>query len=387
MIFQPQLRIPGPTPIPDRVMRAASKPMLDHRGPEFGKVVDDVVAGVKRVFETDNDLLVYTASGSGGLESAVANLVSPGDKVVVGIAGSFGERFAGIAAAYGCEVVRLEVEWGLPLEPADLAAVLAAHPDAGVVLLTHNETSASITNPLPELARVVREADRVLVVDGVSSVGSMPIRVDELGIDVAITGSQKGLMAPPGLVFVTVSGRAWERSRTATSPRFYWDWKAVKDAQADSSTPFTPAISVFHAVQEGIRLLEEEGLANVYERHRRIADAVAASLPAIGFRLLGAEGYRSAVVTGAFPPDGTDVTAYRSLLRTKYGVIIGGGQGRMKGRIIRVGHLGAVTEGDMAQVLFAMEQALEDLDIRPNEGRAAATLAAALAQGATPAAV
>jgi aspartate aminotransferase-like enzyme len=361
--------------------------MLDHRGPEFGKVVDDVVAGVKRVFETDNDLLVYTASGSGGLESAVANLVSPGDKVVVGIAGSFGERFAGIAAAYGCEVVRLEVEWGLPLEPADLAAVLAAHPDAGVVLITHNETSASITNPLPELARVVREADRVLVVDGVSSVGSMPIRVDELGIDVAITGSQKGLMAPPGLVFVTVSGRAWERSRTATSPRFYWDWKAVKDAQADSSTPFTPAISVFHAVQEGIRLLEEEGLANVYERHRRIADAVAASLPAIGFRLLGAEGYRSAVVTGAFPPDGTDVTAYRSLLRTKYGVIIGGGQGRMKGRIIRVGHLGAVTEGDMAQVLFAMEQALEDLDIRPNEGRAAATLAAALAQGATPAAV
>lgn len=381
MIFQPQLRIPGPTPIPDRVVRAMSRPMLDHRGPEFGKVVVEVIAGVKRVFETKNDLLVYSASGSGGLESAVANLVSPGDKVVACISGSFGERFAGIAAAYGCEVVRLEVEWGQPIDPSDLAAVLDAHPDAGVVLLTHNETSAGITNPLPALARVVREADRVLVVDGVSSVASIPIQVDELGIDVAVTASQKGFMAPPGLVFLSVSERAWERRRRATAPRYYWDWQPVKEAHAENSTPFTPAISVFYAVQEGIRMLEEEGLGNVYARHRRIADAVAASLPAIGFRPLAAEGYRSAVVTAVFPPEGVDVAAYRALLRQKYGVIIGGGQGKMKGRIVRVGHLGAVAEGDMAQVLFAMEQALEDLDVRPNEGRALAALASFLNQG------
>jgi aspartate aminotransferase-like enzyme len=378
MIFQPQLRIPGPTPIPDRVARAMSRPMVDHRGPEFAEILREVVSGVARVFGTENDLLAYTASGSGGLEAAVANVVSPGDKVVACISGSFGERFAAIAHGYGCEVVRLEVEWGQPVEAADLEAVLEANPDAGVVLLTHNETSTGLTNPLPSLVATCRKAQRLVLVDGVSSVSSIPIEVDANSIDVAVTASQKGFMAPPGLAFLTVSERAWKRYERATAPRFYFDWKQTKKAVEEGSTPFTPALSVFYAVQEGLRMLEEEGLENVYQRHRRLAAAVATGLEAMGFDLFAAEGYRSAVVTAALPPDGLDVSAFRKQLRTKYGVVVGGGQGKMKGRLVRVGHLGAVQDGDMVQVLWSIEQALEDLDIRPNEGRGVAALIASL---------
>ena len=378
MIFQPQLRIPGPTPIPDRVVRAMSRPMVDHRGPEFAEVLRDVVRGVARVFGTENDLLVYTASGSGGLEAAIANTVSPGDKVIACICGSFGERFAAIAQGYGCDVVRLEAEWGQPVEAADLAAVLEANPDAGVVLLTHNETSTGLTNPLPGLVAACRRAERLVLVDGVSSVSSIPIDVDATGIDVAVTASQKGFMAPPGLAFLAVSERAWARYEQARAPRFYFDWKQTKKATEEGSTPFTPALSVFYAVQEGLRILDEEGLENVYRRHRHLATAAAAGLQAMGFELFAAEGYRSAVVTAALPPEGLDVSALRKHLCTKYGVVVGGGQGKMKGRLVRVGHLGAVQDGDMVQVLWSIEQAMEDLDIRPNEGRGVGALIASL---------
>jgi aspartate aminotransferase-like enzyme len=376
MIYQQQLRIPGPTPLPERVVRAASRPMIDHRGPEFAELLADVTAGARRVFETANDLLVLTASGSGGLESAIANLVSPGDEVVAAMCGNFGERFAGMAAAYGAHVIRLEAEWGQPVDPADLAEVLAAHPRARVVLLTHNETSTGVTNGLAGLVRVAHDAGRVVAVDGVSSVSSMRIGVDELGVDVAVSASQKGWMAPPGIAFVTVNDRAWELSERSRSPRYYFDWRqAKKNAQA-GSTPWTPAVSVLYAVQEGIRIMEEEGLANVYARHRRLADATEAGLAAMGLQLFAAEGFRSATVTSAVPMPGLDVSAFRKLLRTKYGVVIAGGQGKMTGKMLRVGHLGAVADGDVVQVLWAMERALEELDVAPADGRgiAAATL-------------
>jgi aspartate aminotransferase-like enzyme len=382
MIYQQQLRIPGPTPLPERVVRSASRPMIDHRGPEFAELLADVTSGAQRVFETSNDLLVLTASGSGGLESAVANLVSPGDEVVAALCGNFGERVAGMAAAYGAQVVRLEAEWGQPVEPADLAEVLAAHPKAQVVLLTHNETSTGVTNGLAGLVRVAHEAGRLVAVDGVSSVSSMPIEVDRLGVDVAVSASQKGWMAPPGIAFVTVNQRAWELAERSRSPRYYFDWRlAKKNAQA-GSTPWTPAVSVLYAVQEGIRMMEEEGLENVYARHRRLADATEAGLAALGFQLFAAEGYRSATVTSALPMTGLDVSSFRKLLRTKYGVVIAGGQGKMTGRMVRVGHLGAVADGDIVQVLWAMERALEELDIAPADGRAIAAASSHLAEEA-----
>jgi len=386
MTFQSQLRIPGPTPLPERVVRSMNRPMIDHRGPEFAAILDAIAAGAKRVFKTSNDLLLFTSSGTGGLESAVANLVSPGDEVVVALCGNFGERFAALAAAYGTDVVRLEFEWGQPVDPDDLARVLESHPKAKVVLLTHNETSTGLTNPLRQLARVARDADRVVVVDGVSSIGSIAIETDAWGIDVAVSASQKGWMAPPGLALVSVSDRAWAQQAKAKAPRFYFDWKETKGWADKGMTPFTPAISVAFALQEGLLMLEEEGLGNVYERHARLARATQAGLVALGFQLYAREGYRSNTVTSAVPPPGLDVAALRKLLDSKYGVVIAGGQGKMTGKMIRVGHLGAVAEGDVVQVIWALEQSLEELDVAPADGRGVVAVTASL-QGVAAAAL
>ncbi|HZQ49409.1 MAG TPA: alanine--glyoxylate aminotransferase family protein [Candidatus Dormibacteraeota bacterium] len=378
MTFTTQLRIPGPTPLPERVVRAMNRPLIDHRGPEFAAILAEVTAGAKRVFKTKNDLLLLTSSGTGGLESAVANLVSPGDEVVVALCGNFGERFAALAAAYGCDVVRLEFEWGQPVDPDDLAHVLANHPKAKVVLLTHNETSTGLTNPLRELARVGRDAGRVVVVDGVSSISSIDIETDAWGIDVAVSGSQKGWMAPPGIALVSVSERAWEQQSHARAPRFYFDWKEAKTWADKGMTPFTPAIQVAYALQEGLRMIEEEGLDNVYERHARLARATQAGLLALGFQLYAREGFRSNTVTSALPPPGLDVSALRKLLNDRYGVVIAGGQGKMNGKMIRVGHLGAIGDGDVIQVLWALEQACEELDVAPADGRAVAAATTSL---------
>ena len=378
MTFHTQLRIPGPTPLPERVVRSMNRPMIDHRGPGFAAILAEITAGAKRVFKTKNDLLLLTSSGTGGLESAVANLVSPGDQVVAALCGNFGERFAALAAAYGADVVRLEFEWGQPVDPDDLAQVLQRHPKANVVLLTHNETSTGLTNPLRELARTARSAERLVVVDGVSSISSIDIETDAWGVDVAVSGSQKGWMAPPGFALVSISERAWAQQAKARSPRFYFDWKEAKTWADKGMTPFTPAVPVAFAMQEGLRMLEEEGLNNVYERHERLARAAQVGLQALGFQLFAQEGYRSNTVTSAVPPPGLDVAALRNLLNTKYGVVIAGGQGKMTGKMVRVGHLGAVAEGDVVQVIWAIEQALEELDIAPADGRGVAAVTASV---------
>jgi aspartate aminotransferase-like enzyme len=385
MTFQSQLRIPGPTPLPERVVRSMNRPMIDHRGPAFAAILAEITAGAKRVFRTTNDLLLLTCSGTGGLESAVANLVSPGDEVVAALCGNFGERFAALASAYGADVVRLEFEWGQPVDPDDLAVLLERHPNAKVVLLTHNETSTGLTNPLRELARVARNAERVVVVDGVSSISSIDIETDAWGIDVAVSGSQKGWMAPPGLALVSVSERAWAQQARARSPRFYFDWKEAKSWADKGMTPFTPAVAVAFAMQEGLHMLEEEGLADVYERHARLARATQAGLQALGFHLFAQDGYRSNTVTSALPPAGLEISALRKLLDTKYGVVIAGGQGKMTGKMVRVGHLGAVADGDVVQVIWSIEQALEELDIAPADGRGVAAVTASV-QGAPAAA-
>ncbi|HEV2036578.1 MAG TPA: alanine--glyoxylate aminotransferase family protein [Candidatus Dormibacteraeota bacterium] len=378
MTFQTQLRIPGPTPLPERVVRSMNRPMIDHRGSEFAAILAEITAGAKRVFKTSNDLLILTCSGTGGLESAIANLVSPGDEVVAALCGNFGERFAGLAAAYGADVVRLEFEWGQPVDADDLAAVLEKHPKAKVVLLTHNETSTGLTNPMRELARVAHEAGRIVVVDGVSSISSIAIETDAWGIDVAVSGSQKGWMAPPGLALVSVSDRAWAEQAKARSPRYYFDWKEIKTWAAQGMTPFTPAVSVVYGLQEGLHMIEEEGLEAVFDRHARLARATQAGLQALGFQLFAQDGYRSNTVTSAVPPPGLDVAALRKLLEQKHGVVIAGGQGKMTGKMVRVGHLGAIAEGDVVQVLWAIEQALEELDIAPTDGRAVTAVTASL---------
>lgn len=372
-----QLRIPGPTPLPEAVVRAMSQPMVDHRGPEFAAAHREVAAGVRQVFGTaEAEVLILTSSGTGSMESAVANLVSPGDKVIVCTCGVFGDRFVDINAAFGAEVVKLASEWGQPTEPSLLEQTLRDHPDARIVFLTHNETSTGLTNPLETLARVVKEAGRVCVVDAISSASSMPVELDAWGLDVVLSGSQKGWMAPPGIAFAAVAPRAWEFVEQSRSPRFYFDWRSHRTWAAKGFTPSTPAVSTLFAVQEGIRILLEEGLSGAFARHRRIADATAAGLRAAGLELLARDGYRSATVTAAVVPEGFDVEALRKVMRTRYGVVIAGGRGTAKisERIIRIGHLGAVTEVDIVQVLWALEQALEEQDLAPADGR---TLAAA----------
>ncbi|MDQ6721790.1 MAG: alanine--glyoxylate aminotransferase family protein, partial [Candidatus Dormibacteraeota bacterium] len=272
----------------------------------------------------------------------------------------------------------LEFEWGQPVDADDLAAVLERHPKAKVVLLTHNETSTGLTNPLQALARVAQQAGRIVVVDGVSSISSIAIETDTWGIDVAVSGSQKGWMAPPGLALVSVSERAWAQQAKARSPRFYFDWKEAKTWAEKGMTPFTPAVGVVFALQEGLHMIEEEGLDAVYERHERLARGTQAGLKALGFQLYAQDGYRSNTVTSAVPPAGLDVAALRNLLNEKYGVVIAGGQGKMAGRMIRVGHLGAVAAGDVVQVVWAIEQALEELDIAAADGRGVAAVTASL---------
>ncbi len=266
------------------------------------------------------------------------------------------------------------------MEPDQLAAALAAHPETEVAYLTHNETSTGVTNPLPELAAVVRERGCLTVVDAISSVSCIPMETDAWGIDVAVSASQKGWMAPPGLSFVSVSDRAWQRQRSARSPRFYFDWATARNYAVKGTTPFTPALTTLYGVREGLRLLLNEGLDAVFERHRRIADAVAAGLEALGFRLLACDSYRSATVSAALPPAGLDVTALRQTLRERYGVVIAGGLGKMAGKLIRVGHLGAVGEGDILHVLWAIEQCLEPQDRRGAEGRSLEAAATVLAK-------
>src|SRR5260370_4879283 len=285
MTFQPQLRTPGARRLRERVVRSMNRPMSDHRWPEFAAIVAEITAGAKRVFKTSNDLLLLTSSGTGGLESAVANLVSPGDEVIVALCGNFGEGFAALAAAYGADVVRLEFEWGQPVDPDDLAKIIERHPHAKVVLLTHNETSTGLTNPLRELARVAHDAGRIVVVDGVSSISSIALDTDAWGIDVAVSGSQKGWMAPPGFALVSVSERAWAQQARARSPRFYFDWKEARVWAEKGMTPFTPAVGVAFALQEGLRMLEEEGLEHVYKRHARRARATQSGLQAMGCHL------------------------------------------------------------------------------------------------------
>jgi aspartate aminotransferase-like enzyme len=380
-----QLRIPGPTPLPERVVRAMARPMIDHRGPEFAAMHKEISAGVREVFGTTSaDLLILSSSGTGSMESAAANLVSPGDKVVVCTCGVFGDRFVDITAAYGAEVVKLAVDWGQPVEPRQLAEVLEANPDAGVVFLTHNETSTGVTNSLAALAKVARDTGRLVVVDAISSASSMPLEMDAWGLDVVLSGSQKGWMAPPGIAFVAVAPRAWEVVEHARSPRFYFDWKSHRTWAEKGFTPSTPAVSTLFAVQEGVRILKEEGLEAAYARHRRIADATAAGLQAAGLTLLARDGYRSATVTAAVVPDAIAVEDLRKLLNSRYGVVIAGGRGTAKisERIVRVGHLGAVTEGDIVQVLWAIEQALEELDHAPADGRMLAAAQSVLAGAA-----
>ena len=355
-----QLRVPGPTPLPPSVREALSRDMIDHRGPEFAELLRDVTTRLKRWFQTSNDVLTLTSSGTGAMEAAIVNVLSPGDRVLAITCGAFGDRFAEIASIYGASVDRVTVSLGRAVDAAAVGEALAAGGPYKAVLVTHNETSTGITNPLAEVARVVRQTESLLVVDAISSLSSIDLQTDAWGCDVVISGSQKGWMVPPGLAMVSMSARAWEAYRTARMPRFYFDLGQAKKYLERWQTPATPAVSLYYAFQAAFELLDREGMASVLARHQRCAERVRAGVRALGLELFADPAHASNTVTSVKPPEGVEVASLRKLLRES-GVVVAGGQGELTGKIVRIGHLGMISESDVDEILAALEQALSRL--------------------------
>ena len=368
-----QLRIPGPTPVPDRVQRAMDAPMINHRGPEFRALLPELEAGLRWAFQTDNDVLIFPASGTGGLESAVANVVSAGERVLVVTIGAFGDRFADLAEAFGADVARLTLPWGEAADPEDLDDLLSREPNIATVLITHNETSTGVTNPLQSLAEVVKRHKRLLVVDGVSSIGSIALPVDAWGVDVAITASQKGWMLPPGVTMLSVSKAAWQRHAIARSPRFYFDWERAKRMQSKGMTFTTPAVSILFGLRESLLMMREEGLRAIFQRHLRVAAAFRAAASALGLRLLASQPeVASPTVTAVYFPDALSGEKSEAVFKTwrDLGLVVGEGQGKLGGKIFRIGHLGAVYEADVVATVEMLERGLETHGHRVTKGAA-----------------
>ena len=372
MAFAQQLRVPGPTPLPDRVIRSASRPMINHRGPEFAAVLRDVEEGLRWALRTDNDVLIYPCSGTGGLEATVVNLLSPGERALVCTMGSFGDRWADIATGYGADVMRLRVPDGEPIDPEDVDRILAENGDITTVLVTHNETSTGVTNDIPAIAAVVKGRGKLLAVDSVSGAGCLPLETDGCQIDVLVTGSQKGWMAPPGVAMVAVSKAAFARAETTTTPRWYLDFARERKYQQRSQTYTTPAVSVLYAIQEGLAMMREEGLEDVWARHARVGEMIRAGIDALGLKFLAAQGYRSNTVTSVRNPvDGPDaLKELLTTLRTRHGLVLAGGQGELSGRIFRIGHLGMVDESDVYSILATLEQGLHETGMLSRVGLA-----------------
>ncbi len=376
MAFKEYLMIPGPTPVPTNVLAASSKQMINHRGPSFSKMFKEIVDGVKWATQTQNDLFVLSSSGTGGLESAVVNFLSPGDKVVILNIGAFGVRFTKIAKAYGAVVEDIKSERGKAADYAKLEEVLSADKNKEIkaVFCQQNETSTGVINDVEKIAKIVKKHGALIIVDAVSGLLTAPLKTDEWGLDVVVSGSQKAFMVPPGLAFVAVSKKAWEAYEVAKMPKFYFDLKAAKKFAEIGETPWTPALSVLYGMQESIRMLKEEGLDNIFARHEKMSKAARAGLKALGLKLLAGDECASKAVTAVFPPEGVEADPLRKIIREKFGVVLAGGQEELKGKVFRIGHLGYVDQLELLAAIAALEIGLKQLgfDVKSGAGVAAA---------------
>ena len=368
------LMTPGPTPVPHFVLEAQAAPLVYHRGPGYGKILTDVVEGVRWLLDTKADVIVHSSSGSGGMESAVANVTSPGDKVLVVSVGYFGERFKTMCTRFGCDVSSIDYEWGHVAKAADVAKALDDDPDIKVVFIQHSETSTGVVNDVEPIAREVRKRDKLFVLDAISSAGAIDIRMDDWGIDVCIGGSQKALGASPGVAFLAVGPRAWEAYEQAKAPRFYWDWKPHKEAleRKDPESPWTPAVSVMAGLAASFRVAREEGREAILGRHVRLARAVKTGIEALGLDTLGEDRERSVVVTTVRAPEGITDAQIVGALRSKHGIVVAPGQGPLAGQVFRIGHLGWFEEGDILRFFAALEMVLADLGYAVKFGAAVA---------------
>ena len=387
-MYRPQnLRIPGPTFVPQTVLNATARPMINHRGPEFAALLAGLTRALQDFLSTENDVLLLTASGSGGMEAAIANTLSRGDRVLLFVNGAFGEKFAGICKAYGVDARRVDVPWGRAVEPELVRDELAKEKGkdaAKAVLLTHNETSTGVLNPLKEISEIVRESGKLLIVDSISGAGGVELPVDEWGLDVVVSASQKAWGAPPGVAIVTMSENAWKAYAKSDLPKSYFDLQQYKSSLEKGATPATPAISVFIGLQESLRLMAEEGQAAINKRHRDLAYATRRGLQALNLGLFGDERYASPCVTAFRMPARIDARNLLRILRDDYDTVAGGGQGRLEGQIARVGHMGFVTLQDIVAFFGALEPALKDLNQPVEPGQSISAVLRAYAETAAP---
>ena len=380
MAAKKYLFAPGPTPVPPQVLAAMAEPVVHHRGADFRAVYERCLGRLRQAFRTEQDVLLFAASGTGAMESAVANLLGPGERVLVVSAGSFGDRWRQLAEAYGCDVDLLEYEWGETPAAEDVAARLAARASK-VVLLTHSETSTGVVSDVRTLAAAAAEGGALSVVDAISSLGAVPLETDAWGVDVVVSGSQKALMTPPGLAMVAVSERAW--AQLGRSPRFYFDWERTRAAQQKLDAAFTPAVSLVTGLDVALGLLLETGLEEAFAQHARLGAAAREGVKAMGLELFSPDDERSAVVTAVRAPDGVDSDQLLRLLSARWGVTLAPGQGRLKGKVFRIGHIGWYDVFDITTALAAVELGLDELGADVERGVAVTRALEAYAQSVT----
>lgn len=375
------LLAPGPTPVPARVRLAMAQPMFHHRTPQFSALFGEVRTQLQELFQTEQDVLMLAASGTGAMEAAVNNCFAPGDEVIFINGGKFGERWGKLASTFGVKPIEIRVEWGRAVRPEQVEQALAEHPNAKGVLVQASETSTCAVHPIEQLAAVTRKKDVLLVVDGITAVGVYPIPMDQWGVDVLVTGSQKALMLPPGLALIALSARAWQRVEQVKQPRFYFDLTRERTNQAKNTTAYTPAITLVIGLREALSMMQEEGYANVYARHARLASATRAAGAALGLTLVAPDN-PSPAVTGLYTPEGVDGGKLFSYLRDKMQVVFAGGQDQLKGKIVRIAHLGYIGAFDTVTAVAALEMALKHfghpVELGKGVGAAQAELMSAL---------
>jgi len=357
-----QLMAPGPTPVPSQVLLAMAQPMIHHRTPEYEALALEVRAGLKALFQTAQDVIPLACSGTGAMEAAVVNTLSAGDTVAVVIAGKFGERWREIAQAYGVNVVEVTAPFGETVAPARLAETLRATPAIRAVLTQHSESSTGVLHDVRGYAEATRARDALLIVDAVSSLGIADLQMDAWGVDVVVSGSQKGLMLPPGLAFCALSDRAWAAVGRSTLPKYYFDLTAERKHVLRNDPRFTPAVGIVVGLHEALRMLQTEGLANVFKRHDRLARATRAGAEALGLALF-AKATPSPALTAVVAPRGLDGEKIVAAYSRAHNITIAGGQGEMKGKVFRLGHMGYAAEFDVIVALSALEQVLADLGV------------------------
>ncbi|MDX2270815.1 MAG: alanine--glyoxylate aminotransferase family protein [Cyanobacteriota bacterium] len=356
------LMIPGPTPVPERALLSMAKGPMEHRSKAFTAILEEVSAGLRWLHQTQNNVFIFSASGTGAMEAGLVNTLSPGDRVLVGVNGKFGERWADMADAFGLRCERIESTWGVPYSIEAFREKLEADHEKSIkaVILTHSETSSGVANDVQAIAALAKtHGEALVIVDGVTSVGAMPVPMDEWGLDIVASGSQKGYMIPPGLGFVAVSPRAMAAVEHSRLPKYYWSFAMANKDLAKGTTPFTPSVNLIYALQTTLQMMQAEGLEAIFRRHQRLAAATRAGVKALGLRLLvDPETAASPAVTAVLAPAGIDADVLRGVIKKQFDIATAAGQDHLKGKIFRIGHLGFIHDRDILMTMATLESAL-----------------------------